>query len=204
MNITHIRPKDGLYDVSVCVAVGREGLFYSMALPSILAARPKDIVVAQGDGLASAKWDACADASDYDACFVCADDFVLNPRCIEYMDGALKQCPDAAIAYSHHFEVNSPMSGAFMRMHSAKPWADANIMARNHIGIYTYRKSVVRLDPTLARYEDWDLMIRLHKDGKFGVLIDEPLVMALFTGDCISKPDGELEARQAIFDRHKG
>lgn len=206
MNVTRIRPDNGLYDISVCVAVGREGLFEHMALPSIMAARPKEILVATGDGLASAKWNTCVAQASSDVCFICADDFYVHPRIMEYFVGALTASPNASVAYAHHLEVDSPMTGVFVRAHNTKLWSAASLIDGNHIGVYAFRKSHVNVpfDPEMARYEDWDLMLRLTEEGKFGIQIPEIMVVALFTGNCISKPDGEVAARQKILDKHKG
>jgi len=206
VNILRIFPEGGIHEISVLVAVGRDALFWSMALPSIIAARPREIVIATGDGLASAKWNACAAVAKCDICFVCADDFYINPMAFDWMCGALVQSPNASIAYGDHAEVGAPMRASFHHVHECGAWGTTDLANTNHIGVYAFRKSHIGIpfDESLARYEDWDLMIRLQRAGQFGIYIPRILVVALFVGNCISKPEGDQDARFIILSKYAG
>jgi glycosyltransferase involved in cell wall biosynthesis len=106
-----------------------------------------------------------------------ADD-VLRPTYVEALLGALLREPGTAYAYSA-MEYFGSRSGVFR----ARPFSPAQLLAGNYVNATALTRRSDALDvggfrPNLENaWEDWDFWLRLLHAGKYGVALDEPLLL---------------------------
>lgn len=108
---------------------------------------------------------------------ICWDaDTIAEPDMIEKLHAALALHPAAAFSYSRFFF-------GFKRMMSA-PFDPALLRKTNYIDTTSLvrRSDMVLFDPTLKRFQDWDIWLTLAEKGKSGVFVPEFLFKKIVRG----------------------
>lgn len=114
-------------------------------------------------------------------------DLLLQMNMLGRMEQELADYPGADFVYCHY-----DRTGAISGRVASKPWSLADLKRGNFISpMSLVRRQALPFpcfDEELERYEDWDLWLRMGKNGKEGRLIDEVLFTAYY------RP-GDLSAR---------
>ncbi len=146
------------------------------------AASIKDIAASAGaeylrteiqGGASAARNYGAAQATGIDTYFFCDADITLAPNALHELASALEKNPQAAYAYSDF------MFGK--RLMRAEPFSLAALRHQNFISTMSLVRAAAFLgfDPTLKRFQDWDLWLTLATQGKYGVYVPQ----VLFTAD---------------------
>lgn len=185
----------------------RSDWFLRFCLPSVQANEPAEILIEDGEGGACEKRNAgAARASEYYLMFV-DDDSILFPGSLQEMMGALDRDLGVSFAYSDtkmvlYPGVPYPNSEGVRR---AQPW---NVPALKK-GNYVETMSLMRrdifpgFDPSIKRFQDWDLWLTLSAIGHRGVYIPKVLfeLHHFDVGISASVPFDESLAR--IREKHR-
>lgn len=118
-------------------------------------------------------------------------DLLLQSNMLARMEQELGDHPGASFVYSHY-----DRTGAVAGKVLAKPWDLNTLKGGNYVSPMAMARRADLpspcFDPELARYEDWDLWLRMGKAGKVGRLIDETLFTACYqAGDLSSKGESQ-------------
>lgn len=118
-------------------------------------------------------------------------DLLLQSNMLARMELELEEHPEASLVYSHY-----DRTGAVSGKVTARPWDLNTLKGGNYVSpMALCRRADLPspcFDPELERYEDWDLWLRMGKNGKQGRLIDETLFTACYQeGDLSSKGESQ-------------
>lgn len=118
-------------------------------------------------------------------------DLLLQSNMLGRMETELMDHPEVSFVYSHY-----DRTGAVSGKVTARPWDLNTLKGGNYISPMSLCRRADLLtpcfDPELERYEDWDLWLRMGKNGKQGRLIDETLFTACYQeGDLSSKGESQ-------------
>jgi glycosyltransferase involved in cell wall biosynthesis len=128
-------------------------------------------------------------------------DIEMHPNMLDAMEKALDANPDASIAYCHYDRVGSRTDPV-----RAEPWSPERLLQVNYVSMISMirRKDmpVPPMDEALKRYEDWDLWLRMMKNGKKGVMIDQVLFTAHYQKTDLSGMGESVDWRRIVEDKH--
>ena len=112
-------------------------------------------------------------------------DLEMKPRMLEVLEKRLDDSPDISIAYGHYDRCGSRTDNV-----KAIPWNPKELLMRNYISMISMvrRKDlpIPAFDEKLHRYEDWDLWLRMMKNGKKGAMVDYVLFTAFYKPEDLS------------------
>lgn len=99
----------------------------------------------------------------------CDADVIASPLLIERLRDALEEQPEASYAYCA-FRWGS-------RLFRAKPFDGEALRRQNfiHTTSLIRRQAFVGFDPSLKRFQDWDLWLTMLEQGHVGVAVEEEL-----------------------------
>lgn len=157
----------------------RSDWFLKFCLPSVQANEPAEILIEGGDGGACEKRNAgAARASCYYLMFV-DDDSVLLPGALRDMIDVLERDLGASFAYSDtkmvlYPGVPYPNPEGVRR---AQPWSVEALKKGNYVETMSLMRRDVfpGFDPSIKRFQDWDLWLTLAAAGHRGVYIPKVL-----------------------------
>lgn len=128
-------------------------------------------------------------------------DVELDPGMLRDLADALDRHPEAAVAYGHFRRCGSRTDDV-----RSSPWDPAKLHLMNYVSTMSLarRKDLPRppFDPELRRYEDWDLWLRLAREGKRGVLVDRVLFLAHYRAEDLSGSGESIEAYNRVRKKH--
>lgn len=128
-------------------------------------------------------------------------DLLLQSNMLGRMERELIDYPGASFVYSH-YDRTGAVSGKVL----ARPWDLNTLKAGNYVSpMALCRRSNLPspcFDPELERYEDWDLWLRMGKNGRQGRLIDETLFTACYQPGDLSSRGESQDHFGAIRQKH--
>jgi glycosyltransferase involved in cell wall biosynthesis len=128
-------------------------------------------------------------------------DLLLQSNMLGRMEQELADYPGASFVYSH-YDRTGAVSGKML----AKPWNLNTLKAGNYVSPMALcrRQDLPNpcFDEQLERYEDWDLWLRMGKNGKVGRLIDETLFTACYQPGDLSSRGESQDHFGAVKQRH--
>lgn len=203
------RIEDGL-PVSVIVPLSkhRKDFFNNMVLPLLEANNVNEIIVNDDEGLAPKKRNDGFKKATQPFVFFCDDDILLPANYIELLYNALIKNPNAAFSYTGYHGIvlhphTHPMHGNFQI-----PNIEFNKEALKQ-GNYISTMSLMRrevfplFDESLKRLQDWDLWIRIVKNGGEGILVPSQTFYAYYLDEGItSNENSEIDAYLSIRNKH--
>lgn len=112
---------------------------------------------------------AGADFATGDFLLFCDADVEAFPQMLDRLHRALREQEGASYAYSAFYWNH--------RLFHALPFDPDHLRNQNyiHTGALIRRNDFLGFDPTLKRFQDWDLWLSMLEKGKIGVAVDEPL-----------------------------
>jgi glycosyltransferase involved in cell wall biosynthesis len=128
-------------------------------------------------------------------------DIEMRPGMLEIMARVLDSDPTVSIVYGHYQRTGSRTDAL-----RAIPW-DPEFLKR---GNYISTMSMVRradlpdppFDPALRRYEDWDLWLRMARQGLRGALVDRVLFTAHYRPGDLSGTGESLPWYERVLRKH--
>jgi len=157
----------------------RADWFQAHCLPSVSANEPAEILIESGGGGACEKRNAGAARATQDYLMFVDDDSILLPGALEEMLGALKKDPGASFAYSDttmvcYPGIEYPNPPGLRR---AQPWDPKSLRNGNYVETMSLMRRDVfpGFDPSIKRFQDWDLWLTLAEKGHRGVYIPKVL-----------------------------
>ncbi len=162
------------------------------------AADPRVTVCTQGHGGAAAARNEGVRMSSGSLLFFCDADLLLDPKLLATLEAALTAHPEASFAY-----CGFRWGG---KTFARRPF-DATAVRRNN---YISTMSLIRradfpgFDPTLQRFQDWDLWLTMIEQGKRGVGVPEVLFDVQSAGS-MSRRGGlsRLKATRIVRRKHR-
>lgn len=128
-------------------------------------------------------------------------DIVMHPSMLDAMEKTLDAHPEVSIAYCHYNREGSRTDPV-----RAEPWNPDTLLKRNYISMVSMvrRKDMPDppMDEALKRYEDWDLWLRMMKNGKKGLMIGQVLFTAHYQKGDLSGAGESAEWRQVVEKKH--
>lgn len=126
-------------------------------------------------------------------------DVRLNDQCLEKMFKAIDGNVGYDIAYCHYFK-----QGKLNGSHIARPWDYEELEKLNYISTMSLVRAskFPMFDEEVKRFQDWELWLRMGRDGSKGVLIDEILFTAHYSSDGISMQDNYNEWFRKVKKMH--
>lgn len=128
-------------------------------------------------------------------------DLLLQSNMLGRMEQELEDHPEASFVYSHY-----DRTGAVAGKVVAKPWSLNTLKGGNYVSPMAMARRADLpspcFDPELARYEDWDLWLRMGKAGKVGRLIDETLFTACYRPGDLSSAGESQDFFGAVKQKH--
>ena len=157
----------------------RSDWFSRHCLPSIIENEPAQIIIEDRDGGACEKRNSGAAKALQYYLFFADDDSILIPGALREMLDALEKDAGASFAYSdtkmvHYDGIPYPNPAGIRK---AQPW-DLEALKK---GNYVETMSLMRrdifpgFDPSIQRFQDWDLWLTLGIAGHRGVYIPKVL-----------------------------
>jgi glycosyltransferase involved in cell wall biosynthesis len=116
-------------------------------------------------------------ASSGNLILFCDADIVLRPEALREMETALDTHPEASIAYGgFRFGWKSFRSYPFdtERLRQMNFIHTTSLVRRDHFPGF---------DPSIRRFQDWDVWLTMLEQGRTGVFIDQPLFHVITRGD---------------------
>ena len=209
MSITIDKVDDGLpVSVIVPLSKSRRTFFNNMVLPLLEANDVNEIIVNDNDGYAPKKRNDGFKKSTQPFLFFCDDDILLPANYIKSLYDVLIKNPDVGFAYTG-FDgiVMHPESHPIGRNFKIPP-VEFNIQALKY-GNYISTMSLVRrelfpmFDENLKRLQDWDVWLRIIKNGSKGILVPNLTFYAYYLDSGItSNTNSEIDAINAIRIKH--
>lgn len=180
--------------------------FREVCLPSVVDNRPAEIILEDGPGNACEKRNSGALKASQPFLLFVDDDAKLRPECISTMLSALEADAGAAFAYSDtemilYPGIEYPLPPG---RRNSQTWNPGTIIWGN----YVETTSLVRrhvfpgFDPAIRRFQDWDVWLRMSKDGRRGTYIHEVLFELHHFDVGITASVPFKEALQAIKTKH--
>ena len=113
----------------------------------------------------------CGIESEY--VFICNDDIVLYPHCLEVLSEALQKNKDCSFAYCDFYWNYPTRKKHFM----SKEWNYKELQKGNYISEVAMirRKDICSYSEHLKRLVDWDFWLRMGKGGEKGIYVKEIL-----------------------------
>lgn len=200
---------DGL-PISVIVPLSkhRRDFFENMVLPLIEANNVNEIIVNDNEGAAPKKRNDAFKKSTQPYLFFCDDDILLPADYIVKLYKELHDNPNLGFTYTGYHGIvlhpeTHPMRGNFQIPNIE---FNANALKR---GNYISTMSLVRrdkfpmFDENLKRLQDWDLWLRIVKNGGIGKLIKNLTFYAYYLDKGItSNSNNEIDAINIIRNKH--
>jgi len=157
----------------------RADWFREHCLPSVHANNPAEIWIEDWEGGACEKRNAgAAKANQYYLIFV-DDDSILLPGALQTMIEALENDTGASFAYSDtkmvlYPGIPYPNPEGVRRAH---PWSAGSLKYGNYVETMSLmrRSAFPGFDPSIERFQDWDLWLTLAAAGHRGVYIPKVL-----------------------------
>jgi hypothetical protein len=159
----------------------RKEFFEGYCLPSIRENNPQEIIIIDEEGSAAVKRNKGAAQAKGEYLFFCDDDVILNSKCLERNLEVLTENPSASFSYSSFLSVSCiPMPPGSVSPHHARDWDPEVLLSANYIdtGSLIRKEAFMGFDETLAKFEDWELWIRMMKNGKIGVFTKRVLFLS--------------------------
>lgn len=129
-------------------------------------------------------------------------DLILQINMLGRMEMELAEHRDVSFVYSH-YNRTGVIEGRVL----AKPWDPDILKAGNFISPMSlcrrYHLPIPCFDENLERYEDWDLWLRMAKNGRKGRLIDEMLFTAHYREGDLSAKGESQDHFWAIKQKHR-
>lgn len=200
---------DGL-PVSVIIPLSkhRKDFFENMVLPLIEANGVNEIIINDNEGSAPKKRNDGFLKSTQPYIFFCDDDILLPADYIESLYNTLEKHKEVSFAYTGYHGIvlhpeTHPMRGNFQI-----PNIEFNVTALKR-GNYISTMSLVRrevfpmFDENLKRLQDWDVWLRVVKNGGKGMLVQNQTFYAYYLDSGItSNMNNEIDALNAIRAKH--
>lgn len=200
---------DGLpISVIVPLSKSRKYFFENMVLPLIEANGVNEIIINDNDGSAPKKRNDGFLKSTQPYVFFCDDDILLPADYIESLYNVLRKHPELSFTYTGYHGIvlhpeTHPMRGNFQI-----PNIEFNVTALKR-GNYISTMSLVRrevfpmFDENLKRLQDWDVWLRIVKNGGKGMLVPNQTFYAYYLDSGItSNMNDEIDALNAIRIKH--
>ena len=193
--------------VAVCVPVTRPDIFEQVVIPALLRAGASQIIAIDGPGNANEKRNRALEQVAQPYVAFCDDDVVVDVDFLRLSVETLKVTPTAVFTYPDSVEANHPLRGT--RIYRSATWDAARLRRENYISMITVHRASVfetlRLDESVARFQDWDLWLTLADAGLQGKYLDNYLgFTTLFIGNTITVPDrvATREAENVVRRKH--
>ncbi|MBI2473550.1 glycosyltransferase family 2 protein [Candidatus Uhrbacteria bacterium] len=108
-----------------------------------------------------------------DLVIFCDADAILEPVMFEVLESALNNHPEASWAYSSFYWGQKLFRG--------KSFAVESLKEHNYIHTTSLirRQDFPGFDPSLKRFQDWDLWLTMSEQGKKGIFVDQTLFQIL-------------------------
>jgi glycosyltransferase involved in cell wall biosynthesis len=184
----------------------RETWFLQNCLPQVIDNNPAEIIVEDWDGGACEKRNVGAAKSTQPYLIFVDDDSYLYEFALIEMLRALEADPDAMFAYSDARHVMYPdvpyPNGNGIR--KAMPWDIESLKRGNYVETMSLmrREAFVGFDPSIKRFQDWDLWLTLASLGHRGTYIPQTLFELHHFDIGISASVPFDESLQAIWTKH--
>lgn len=153
--------------------------FNRHCLPSIIDNEPAQIIIEDQEGGACEKRNSGAAKALQHYLFFADDDSILLPGALREMMNALEADPKASFAYSDtkmvlYEGVPYPNAPGIRR---AQPWNPRSLRNGNYVETMSlmHRDVFPGFDPSIQRFQDWDLWLTLAEAGHRGVYIPKVL-----------------------------
>lgn len=174
--------------VSVIVTLNKNHLdfFQGYCLPSIEANEPKEILVMDEDLPESVRRNQGAERATGEYLLFCDDTMILKANCLETYASYLEVKPQYSFAYSNFIRINLTREvtpSMTNRFFLSIPWDPLMLREINYID----RTSLIRksdflgFDESLPKHEDWELWLRMAKEGKKGLHLTHTLYFSCIT-----------------------
>lgn len=157
----------------------RSEWFNRNCLPSIRENDPAEILIEDWEGGACEKRNAGAAKATQYYLFCADDDSILLPGALREMMEALENDPRASFAYSDtrmvlYPDISYPLPPGIRR---AQPWDPEKLKLGNYVETMSLMRRDVfpGFDPSIERFQDWDLWLTLAAAGHRGVYIPKVL-----------------------------
>ena len=114
--------------------------------------------------------------------FFLDDDITLRDDAIEKMVDVLQH---STFSYAY---CDYSRTGGASGIYKSKPWDFYNLRKQNFISSQSLirARDFIGWDEKVIRYTDWDLWLRMAREGKKGVYIPETLFVAYYSPDGVS------------------
>lgn len=174
--------------VSVIVTLNKNHLdfFQGYCLPSIEANEPKEIIVMDEDLPGSVRRNQGAEKATGEFLLFCDDTMILKANCLETYASYLEVKPQYSFAYSNFIRINLTQEvtpSMTNRFFLSIPWDPLMLREINYID----RTSLIRkanflgFDESLPKHEDWELWLRMAKEGLKGLHLSHALYFSCIT-----------------------
>lgn len=196
------------YPVSVVIPSmpSRRDFLVGRCLPSVFANDPSEVIVLVGDENGNVKRNLGATATTAPYLLFVDDDSVLRPDCIKKMLAEFDRDPGAAFVYANFERFILP--GVSYPGPPGVKVCGPFYLDTLRLGNYIDTKSLLRrekfpgFDPSIRRFQDWDLWLTIAKNGGRGRWINETLFELWQIDEGISVEVPEGESLSVIREKH--
>jgi len=188
-------------EVAVIIpTLGKRPIKKTLATIEMQDADPIETVVIMDLQRKGASWarNAGAHRTDKPFLFFCDDDVVLMKGALHALLKALKAHPRCAYAYGWYRQGPHVISRV--------PFDPKLLMRRNFVSTMTLVRAeqFPGFDESMPRWQDWELWVRMLKQGKKGLFVDRHIFTTTFDKKGISGNSKALDEARVIMRKRYG
>lgn len=194
--------------VIVPLSNSRKRFFYDYVLPSIKANDPAEIIIKDEEGSAPYKRNKGAEEATQKYLYFCDDDCILSAMCLQTLYDILKADKlGRKFSYCDYHSIVTdkkahPAGENFVN--KGRSFSYEALKKGNYIDTMSLVEKEVfpGFDEELTRFQDWDLWLRIGKEGHKGAYYPDILFLKFYMDQGITSRMSTNEAIKIIKEKH--